>query len=137
MKRILIIALAVAGMAALFSCKKSDTNDDTNALGTYKVDVSEASWNVEGEDGLKRVEIMANEEILKQIQSTKSTEAKTFPYEDIYINLAKGAYHYFEGQNQSILSKHLNGKVKLVWQQADKASNVKVIDTYSYTASMQ
>ena len=136
MKRILIIALAVAGMAALFSCKKDNTNP--NAVGTYKVDVSEATWTGgEGADGLKRVEIMANEVILGQIQSAKSTQETTFPYEDIYINLAKGAYHAFEGQYQGILSKHLNGKVKLVWVEKDKPSNVKVIETYSYTAAMQ
>ena len=136
MKRILYIALAVAGITALFSCKKDNT--DENALGTYKVDVSEASWTGgEGADGIKRLEILANEEILKQIQSAKSTQETTFPYEDIYINLAKGAYHAFEGQNQGILNNHLNGKVKLVWEQADKPSNVKVIETYSYTAAVQ
>ena len=132
MKRILFIVLAIASIAVLFSCKK----DNSNAVGTYKVDVSEASWNVEGADGLKRLELMANEIILKEIQTSRSTQETVFPYEDIYINLAKGAYHFFEGENQGILSHHLNGKVKLVWEEQGKPSNKKVIETYTYTADM-
>ncbi len=130
MKRIFLLIMAIACMAVLFSCKKADNN----ALGTYKVDVSEATWNVEEVDAISHLEIVANEAILKQLQG-ESTVTE-FPYSEYYCSLAKGAYHFFEGQNQGIISKHLGGKVKLVWEEKGKPSNVKVIETYSYTPAM-
>lgn len=122
--------MAIACMAVLFSCKKTDTI----VLGTYKVDVSEATWSVEGVDGVSRLEIMANEAILKQLQG-ESTVTE-FPYNENYCSQAKGAYHFFEEQNRGIINNHLGGKVKLVWEEKGKPSNVKVIETYSYTPAM-
>lgn len=53
-----------------------------------------------------------------------------------YCSQAKGAYHFFEEQNRGIINNHLGGKVKLVWEEKEKPSNVKVIETYSYTPAM-
>jgi len=131
MKRIFLLIMAIACMAVLFSCKKTDTI----VLGTYKVDVSEATWTGgAGAEGLIRFETLANETILKQLQG-ESTVTE-FPYTEYYCSLAKGAYHFFEGQSQGIINNHLGGKVKLVWEEKGKPSNVKVIETYSYTPAM-
>lgn len=123
--------MAIACMAVLFSCKKTDTI----VLGTYKVDVSEATWTGgAGAEGLINFETFANETILKQLQG-ESTVTE-FPYNENYCSQAKGAYHFFEEQNRGIINNHLGGKVKLVWEEKGKPSNVKVIETYSYTPAM-
>jgi hypothetical protein len=131
MKRIFLLIMAIACMAVLFSCKKADNN----ALGTYKVDVTEAVWTGgEGAEVLIELATFANETILKQLQG-ESTVTE-FPYSEYYCSLAKGAYHFFEGQRQGVINNHLGGKVKLVWEEKGKPSNVKVIETYSYTPAM-